>query len=902
MEILGEAEAQDASAGLLRADIRLLGMLLGNVIREFAGEAVFEAVETVRSLSKVSRKSDPDQFAEVKRLLVSLSESETLALARAFAHFLNLSNIAEQHHRVRRRKDYELLPDRAPQKGSLEETLVELLSRPAQDSILGRNLSIHELKDRVDSLDIGLVLTAHPTEVARRTLLQKHNRIERLLTELDGVRGSASLEGPVLDRLTREIKMAWLTDEIRRKKPTPQDEARAGLGVIEQSLWEAVPRYCREVDSLFTRLGSGPLSLTRVPFRFGSWMGGDRDGNPFVTAQVTREVCFLARWMAFQLYHSELKRLHEDLSLGLCDGVLREYAAGHREPYRFVLKELLRAVDALAQRDEQLLRGSGEERSVAGSDIINEEEFLHRLCMMHSSLVAVGATDIAGGSLYDLIKRFVCFQFNLARLDVRQEASKHERALAEIIRTVGLGDYTEWTENERLAFLEEELASSRPLLCERQRFSDETQEILDVFKVIGEFGDTAFGAYVISMARAASDVLAVELLQKEVIGRRVMRVVPLFETERDLLSASSTMKRLLDSEVYRARIGGRQEVMIGYSDSAKDAGRMAAAWALYKAQEELVDVSRQAGVHLTLFHGRGGTVGRGGGPTYLAILSQPPGSIAGSLRVTEQGEMIQAKFGIPGIALRNLDLYIAATLKATVLNPEPARPEWRAVMDELADQSARAYRAVVRDDPDFIPYFRAATPESELGQLNIGSRPARRTQTLGISSLRAIPWIFSWTQTRLMLPAWLGVGQGLSGLRSKPNGDQVLREMAAQWPFFRSTLALMEMVLAKADARIAESYDDALVPENLWPLGERLRGLLLEAERTVRDVLQIDALLQSNPTLRRSIDVRNPYVDPLNVLQMDLLRRMRAGEASELLHDAFLVTVNGIAAGMRNTG
>lgn len=900
-----ESEAKSgemATAGLLRADIRLLGSLLGNVIKEFAGEPVFQAVETVRSLTKVSRKSDPDQFEEVKRRLVALSETETLALARSFAHFLNLSNIAEQHHRVRRRKDYELLPEREPQKGSLEETLGELLSLPDSESKSGRRLTIGQLKGFVDDLSIELVLTAHPTEVARRTLLQKHNRIERLLSELDTVRGNPVLERPVIEKLAREIKMAWLTDEIRRKKPTPQDEARGGLGVIEQSLWDAVPRYCRELDSLFLRLGAGPLELAHVPFRFGSWMGGDRDGNPFVTASVTKEVCFLARWMAFQLYRTELKRMHEDLSLGLCDDVLREHAAGHREPYRFVLKELQRAIDHLARRDEHLLRGTAGARVDSGPESLSEDDFLERLCMMHTSLVNVGAVDIANGALYDLIKRFVCFRFNLARLDVRQEASRHEKALAEITRTVGLGDYAQWGEAERLAFLEAELGSRRPLLNERQRFSDETQEVLDVFKVIGELGETAFGAYVISMARAASDVLVVELLQKEVIGRRVMRVVPLFETENDLLAASGSMKRLLETPVYCSRIGGRQEVMIGYSDSAKDAGRMAAAWALYKAQEELVDVCRQAGVHLTLFHGRGGTVGRGGGPTYLAILSQPPGSIEGSLRVTEQGEMIQAKFGIPGIALRNLDLYVAATLKATVLKPEPARQEWREEMDALAAESARAYRAVVRDDPDFIPYFRAATPESELGRLNIGSRPARRSQTAGVSSLRAIPWIFSWTQTRLMLPAWLGVGESLALISQRPGGLRKLQEMASLWPFFRSTLALMEMVLAKADARIAESYDDALVPEDLWPLGERLRELLVDTEKAVREVLNVEGLLQTNPVLRRSIDVRNPYVDPLNVLQIDLLRRLRAGEASEQLRDAFLVTVNGIAAGMRNTG
>jgi phosphoenolpyruvate carboxylase len=523
---------------------------------------------------------------------------------------------------------------------------------------------------------------------------------------------------------------------------------------------------------------------------------------------------------------------------------------------------------------------------------------------MHRSLCESGAADIASHALYDFIKRFQCFGYVLTRLDIRQEASRHAKAMDEITVHAGLGSYLSWSETERRQFLERELSSDRPLINHRKDLSEDSKAVVDVFRVIAEFGPRSFGAYVISMASQASDVLIVELLQKEICGSRIMRVVPLFETEDDLNRSKDTMQALYELPIYCERIGRKQEVMIGYSDSAKDAGRLAAAWALYKAQESLVTLSEHHDIHLTLFHGRGGTVGRGGGPLYLAILSQPPGSIKGTLRVTEQGEMIQAKFGLPGIAARSIDLYVASVLSASLEPAAPPPEAWRSLMDTLAATSSACYRTTVGNTPGFLDYFERTTPISELGRLNIGSRPARRHQSAAdIRSLRAIPWIFSWTQTRFMLPVWLGIGEALESALSGPN-RQTLCEMASHWPFFNSTLALVEMVIAKADLNIASCYEEQLASGDptLAALGQDLRARFEKTKAALIEALGATELLASNPVLKRSILVRNPYVDPINLIQIDLLRRLRAGDASEDLRDALMITINGISAGMRNTG
>lgn len=895
----------------LRDDVRLLGELLGQTLREQEGQGLFDRVETVRALAKSARAGKQDDFEALSSLLATLDTGEALTVARAFTHFLNLANIAEQHHRVRRRREHQRDPATDAQRGSCEETIERLLASGTPPAAIA---------DAVLKLHIELVLTAHPTEVARRTLLQKHARVAEALALRDRPDLTVVERAEVDTELLRQVTAIWQTDEVRHERPSPVDEAKAGFVVIEQVLWDALPRFLRDLDAALSFATGTPLPLDAAPITFGSWMGGDRDGNPNVTAAVTVEVCLLARWMAADLFAREIAALLGELSMTRCSDELRRAVGDAREPYRALLRpvrEKLLATRAAIERDLERARvepGEHEGERQRERELIEPParsiyetaaELGEPLRLCYRSLCESGAELIAKGRLLDVLRRLAAFGLTLVRLDVRQDASRHAAALDAITRHLGLGSYAEWSEEERLRFLMAELESRRPLIPPDLDASAEVHEVLATFRAIARLSPESLGAYVISMATHASDVLAVELLQKATItnkARRPLRVVPLFETVGDLHASAETMRGLLSNPWYLRRIAGRQEIMIGYSDSAKDGSRLAANWELYKAQEALAQICREQGVHLTLFHGRGGSVGRGGGPTYAAIQSQPPGSIAGSLRVTEQGEMIQAKFGVLGIAVRTLELYATATLEATLAPPTAPSPLYREVMERLAEVSRSTYRSSVYEDPSFVEYFRSVTPEVELGELNIGSRPARRKSGGGVESLRAIPWIFAWTQTRHLLSTWLGVGAALRDAM-EAGKLELLQKMHAEWPFWSSTMDLIEMVLAKADPLIAAEYDRALAPPHLQELAAGLRARLLDTMTRVLAVTGRAELLEKNPVLRRSIDVRNPYVDPINLLQIELLKRMRrATEPDPRLRDAFVVTVNGVAAGMRNTG
>jgi phosphoenolpyruvate carboxylase len=873
----------------LRDDVRLLGELLGETLRRQEGQATFDMVERVRALSKKARGGSESDFATLTRVLEQMPVDEAMPLARAFSYFLNLANIAEQHHRIRRRREYQRNPSAPPQIGSCDETFGRLIRS---------GVSPDRLYDAVSRMRVELVFTAHPTEVTRRTLMQKYGRIADLLALRDRVDLTPPEHDELVDGLRIEIASAWETSEVRPRRPSAVDEARSGMAVFEQSLWSAVPQFLRALNrALVAHTGRG-LPPDISPICFGSWIGGDRDGNPAVTSRVTATVALLARWQAATLYLRELDALRLELSMNSASPELMERVGGAAEPYRALLRQprdrlvaTLRTVEDRLDRNEVL----------ESFPPISAEELAEPLALCRRSLEQTGNGLLARGRLLDLQRRLAAFGVTLVRLDLRQDASRHTEVLSAITQHLGLGDYQAWSEPERQAFLLRELASRRPLIPDDLQASPDVREVLETFRIAAELPSESIGAYVISMAMQPSDVLAVELLQKEAHIPVPQRVVPLFETMKALDDASTIMRDLLAIPWYRERCGGRQEVMVGYSDSAKDGGRLAASWQLYKAQEGLVETCLAAGVELTLFHGRGGSVGRGGGPTYLAIQSQPPGSVDGRLRVTEQGEMIQAKFGLPGLALRTMELYTAATLDATLTPPAPPQPAWRTRMDVLAANARDAYRTVVYETPRFIEYFRTATPELELEDLTIASRPARRRTGGGVDTLRAIPWVFAWTQTRLLLPSWLGVGEALTAALEKGAEDE-LRAMYSGWPFFRSTLDLIEMVLAKADARIAAHYDAVLVPGDLVSLGAELRR---DLERTTSAVLAVAGrreLLDDNPVLRRSIDVRNPYVDPINLVQVELLRRLRQAHGDERLRNAFLVTVNGVAAGMRNTG
>ncbi|AMB84521.1 phosphoenolpyruvate carboxylase [Pseudomonas agarici] len=869
----------------LREDVHLLGELLGNTIRDQHGDEFLDKIERIRKSAKADRSNCAS--AQLSASLDDLGDDELLPVARAFNQFLNLANIAEQYQLIHRRDESQPAPFES-------RVLPELLAR-----LRAEGHGAEFLARQLGRLDIELVLTAHPTEVARRTLIQKYDAIAAQLALQDHRDLTGAEREQIRQRLQRLIAEAWHTEEIRRTRPTPVDEAKWGFAVIEHSLWQAIPNYLRKADQALHAATGLRLPLEAAPIRFASWMGGDRDGNPNVTAKVTREVLLLARWMAADLYLRDVDHLAADLSMQQASEALRAQAGDSAEPYRAVLKQLRERLRTTRQWAHASLAVT---QSASEAVLQNNSELLEPLQLCYQSLHECGMGVIADGPLLDCLRRAVTFGLFLVRLDVRQDASRHAGALSEITDYLGLGRYEDWNEEARLTFLTSELANRRPLLPAYFEPSVDTAEVLATCKEIAAAPAASLGSYVISMAGAASDVLAVQLLLKESGVLRSMRVVPLFETLADLDNAGPVMERLLLLPGYRARLQGPQEVMIGYSDSAKDAGTTAAAWAQYRAQERLVEICREQQVELLLFHGRGGTVGRGGGPAHAAILSQPPGSVAGRLRTTEQGEMIRFKFGLPDIAEQNLNLYLAAVLEATLLPPPPPQPAWRSLMDQLAADGLSAYRAEVRDNPQFVEYFRQSTPEQELGRLPLGSRPAKR-RAGGIESLRAIPWIFGWTQTRLMLPAWLGWETALRKALERGDGE-LLEQMREQWPFFRTRIDMLEMVLAKADGDIARSYDERLVQAELLPLGVHLRDLLSQACAVVLGLTGQSQLLARSPETLEFIRVRNTYLDPLHLLQAELLARSRRQEAAQdsPLEQALLVSVAGIAAGLRNTG
>ena len=873
----------DHYAGL-RANVGLLGTQLGDTIRNHLGDAVLERVEQIRLLSKGARQGDDTQASQLKKVLRALNDDELLPVARAFAQFLNLANLAEQHHTISRLGH-----------ASIEkpEPLLELFSLLQQ-----QRLDTAKVQQAVADLSIELVLTAHPTEVSRRTLIHKLTEIAACLAELERELTPEQQQKVEL-RMSELIAQAWHTNEIREQRPTPVDEAKSGFAVIESSLWQAVPDFLRELDTkLHAAIGSG-IALDAAPIKFSSWMGGDRDGNPFVTSKVTRQVLLLSRWKAADLFSKDLDLLSSELSMYQASSALREVAGDASEPYRLVLNKLR---SGLLQTRDWLTEALKHDRLQRPADLVwHNQQLLQPLLLCYQSLIDCGMAVIARGKLLDTLRRAYAFGLTLLKLDIRQDAGRHAQVFSELTQHLGLGDYAAWDENARQAFLLAELANRRPLFPKNWQPGADVQEVLDTCDIVARHGSEALSTYVISMAGKPSDVLAVQLLLKEAGISFAMPVAPLFETLSDLQNAPDCMRRLLSIDWYRGYINGKQEVMIGYSDSAKDAGVFAAAWAQYSAQEALVAICQQAKVQLTLFHGRGGTIGRGGGPAHAAILSQPPGSLAGGLRVTEQGEMIRFKFGLPKLAERSLALYASAVLEGLLLPPPVPKDSWRKLMQQLADDSCEAYRAVVRHNKEFVPYFRAATPEQELGQLPLGSRPAKRNPTGGVESLRAIPWIFAWSQNRLMLPAWLGAG---SALANAADNASLLEEMQQQWPFFATRMSMLEMVFLKADTDIAAYYDKVLVPDELKHLGESLRSQLAADRELLLKLIHSDTLMAKEGWIRESIMLRNTYVDPLHILQAELLHRVRHQPQSVNpdISRALMVTIAGIAAGMRNSG
>lgn len=860
----------------LRDDVRMLGECLGQTIEHHLGEAFLKKVETIRKLAISGRTGEDVEHRDLLSELKALSDDEVLPVSRSFSHFLNLANIAEEFHRVRSQQH---VCDIDSSDAFVQQ--LKLLKRESIDN--------DRIMDALTDLRIDLVLTAHPTEVNRRTLIQKHNAITDCLRNLHN-------DGLQSERLNELISQIWHTNEIRRQRPTPIDEAKWGFAIIENSLWKAIPQYLRQLDDQLNIILGRQLPLDCSPVRFSSWMGGDRDGNPYVTHKITQEVLLLSRWMAADLYDRDIEQLRSELSMFECTDELRAQTGGAVEPYRHLLSGVRNALSDTKKQIEMRLNDlSGQQ-----SPLLGKKELLDPLMLCHRSLTGSGMDIIARGLLEDTIRRIACFGVTLVNLDIRQNSDRHSDVMEALWQFYEMGSYLKSSEQERQNFLLKELHSKRPLIPRNWTPTADVQEVLDTCRVVAAGDAEALGSYVISMAAKPSDVLSVILLLQESGIRHNMRVVPLFETLADLENSHDCIRSLLQIAWYREYIDNHQEVMIGYSDSSKDAGQLAAVWGQFKAQEALTELCQAQGVHLTLFHGRGGTVGRGGGPTHTAILAQPPGSVDHSLRVTEQGEVIRFKFGIPEIAVRNLELYTGAVLTATLHPYPPPQPEWRQMMDSMSQTAFREYRKVVRNDSRFVPFFRSSTPEHELSKLPLGSRPAKRRADGGIESLRAIPWVFAWTQVRLMLPAWLGSDSALKKAIDEKHLPR-LHEMYEEWPFFRAYIDMLEMVLAKSDPAITAYYEQRLVPDEVKPLGAELRHRLNEVTDLVLKIKQTSDLLQDNPDTRQSLAARNPYIDPLHYLQAELLYRDR-NCPDERLEKALMVTMAGISAGMQNTG
>lgn len=867
----------------LQQRIRDLGATLGDTIAAELGEPWLQKIEQIRLAGRQSALGDKQSTEQLKQLFEQLDDDSLLTIARAFSQFLNLANIAEQE---------------AVTSKTREDVLVQLFNKLKQQQV-----GPDKVLDAVEKLNIDLVLTAHPTEVVRRTLIHKYSELTDCLSQLDHHEFSTWQRQRLSHRIAVLITQAWHTDEIRGARPTPVDEAKWGLAVIENSLWQAVPEFLRELDDKLDREFGINLPFDRVPVQLNSWMGGDRDGNPFVTAKVTQEVLWYARHRAAELFAQDISALLAELSMSECSDELTALVGNSKEPYRKLLRPLEQKFrHSLASLDEHLF---GEQAGSGVPFVVSQQDLIEPLLVCYHSLHDQGLGLIADDKLLDTIRRAYCFGVHLIKVDIRQDSERHSDAIAELTRYLGLGDYSHWSEQEKQTFLLKELNSNRPLIPYNWQCSDEVREVLDTCQVIANNDADAFGIYIISMASTPSDVLAVTLLLDEMGVAWPMPVAPLFETLDDLNNSEDAMTQLFDLDWYRGRIKGRQFVMIGYSDSAKDAGALAAGWAQYQSQEKLVALAQQHNIGLTLFHGRGGTLGRGGLPAYDAIRSQPPGSLDGGFRVTEQGETIRYKFGTVKLANQSLMIYAGAILESLILPSPTPKQSWREAMEVMSEDGCNNYRAVVREHPDFVPYFRTATPEQELGKLPLGSRPAKRKPQGGVESLRAIPWIFAWAQTRLVLPTWLGVMPAINKYLELGNRE-LIDEMIAQWPFFSSRLLMLDMVFGKADIEISSAFEQRLVPDELKPIGVMLRDELSHSMQLLLQLLDQKEVMENDPKGKESMQIRATYLQPLHYLQIELLARIRAQEESQPiakhLEQAMMVTIGGIAIGMRNTG
>src|SRR5215212_6764429 len=901
----------------LRTDIRLLGRILGDTVRDQEGAEVFDLVERIRQTS-IRFHRDEDRLArrELETILDSMSTSDTVRIVRAFSYFSHLANIAEDQNNIRQMRGRGA---GGPQASTLAQTLSHAKTA---------GLSATDLRRFFGAAQVSPVLTAHPTEVRRKSTIDREMEIAALLDRRERVQMTPEEIEASAEQLRRAVLTLWQTNLLRRTKLTVLDEVANGLSFYDYTFLHEVPRlHCAIEDQL--NAADGKQEELASFLRMGSWIGGDRDGNPFVTAEVMRGTLKMQSSRVLRYYLEEVHALGAELSLAahLADisHELRALAerspdtSPHRsgEPYRLAVSGIYARLTATAVRLDVETTRAPVGQAAAYADVA---EFKADLDILHRSLISNNSRVIARGRLRRLRRAVDCFGFHLARLDLRQNSAVHERTVAELIDAAMPGmSYLALNEEARIELLATELGNARPLISSFVKYSEETLGELAVFHAAADaharFGGDVIPQCIISMCKGMSDMLELALLLKEVglvnpSGRSAINIVPLFETIEDLQSSAGIMDRLLSTHEYRRLVDSRgavQEVMLGYSDSNKDGGFVTSGWELYKAEIGLIEVFERHGVRLRLFHGRGGSVGRGGGPSYDAIIAQPGGAVNGQIRITEQGEIISSKYSNAEVGRTNLEILTAATLEASLLQPRQsaARAEYLKAMEQLSALAFKAYRGLVYETEGFADYFWGSTVINEIATLNIGSRPASREKTREIEDLRAIPWVFSWAQCRLMLPGWYGFGSAVETwiFEHPEQGMPFLQELYREWPFFRTLLSNMDMVLAKSSIAIASRYAE-LVPD--VKLRESIFGRIRRewhaSIETLLDIMEHEHLLQGNPLLERSIRNRFPYLDPLNHVQMALLKEHRAHSPDEQVLRGIQLTINGISAGLRNSG